>query len=160
MKKITLKVSLLVISLLVFQCGIPTPFSPNQARNSSISTVSALQLPINDFITFEINDSYTSEAIEIPITEPGVYEFNLSWTVEEGQPPGVDLDLDLSQSIGWYIHAMGIYLNTLQAFNGENWNNRLTNATDYFETEIIAVRAGVIRADFRLTDYTLGDWIS
>ncbi len=162
MNKTTLKVSILIIGLLVFQCGIPTSFIPNQATENSYltATVNAIQLPVNDFLIFELNDSYTSESIEISITEPGIYGLNLSWFVEEGQPPGVDLGADFYQSIGYYIPGMGVYLQAQQSLASPNWNNRLTNATYSYDLEVIAVRTGYLRVDFEMTDYNLGDWVS
>ena len=67
MNRTTLKVSILVISLLVFQFGIPRPISPLVADAGIEPVVQGIQAPVNSVTPFTLNDTDPTEVLEISI---------------------------------------------------------------------------------------------
>ena len=122
MNRTTLKVSILVISLLVFQFGIPRPISPLQVDTGIEPVVQAIQAPVNSITSFELNDTDSEEVLEISILDPGIYLLNLSLFVDEAAP-NLDLDAEYYQSMDWWWPQIGGYIESLQSFDTMSWNN-------------------------------------
>jgi hypothetical protein len=157
------KVSLLVISLLVFQFCIVNSLLPNMSRNEGLpnqASVYAIQAPVDDVTAFMVNRSQPMESLEVAILEPGIYQLNLSFYVDIAPPGGVDLYAQFYQSVDWWMPGMGTYLETQQIFANTNWNNMMNDSTDYYETEVIAVRTGFIRLDFGISSPSAIDQVS
>jgi hypothetical protein len=150
------KISLLVISLLVFQFGIPLPLG---SEDGSSPTVAAISVPVNGMASVVVNESNPGDVFEVLITEPGVYRFNLSYFVDSSTPAGVDIDTDWSQTQDIWWPIVGTYFRTLDGFFSLDWNNRHENDTGFHETEVVCLRPGYASIDFYLTSYSSGDQV-
>jgi hypothetical protein len=159
MNRTTLKVSILVISLLVFQFGIPRPISPLQVDAGIEPIVQAIQAPVNSVTSFELNDTDSDEVLEISILDPGIYLLNLSLFVDEAAP-NLDLDAEYYQSMDWWWPQIGSYLESLQSFDTSSWNNVPENNTVFDERDVVCVRPGYFRIDIRIDIPTPGDLVS
>ena len=157
MKRNIWKISLLVISLLVFQFGIPPPVAQQDA---SAPTVAAIPAPINSMTSAVINDTDPASSFEVEILEPGIYQFNLSYFVDIAMPAGVDIDTDWYQTMDIWWPGVGTFFRSMQQFDSLDWNNQDENDTDYYDTQLICVRPGYIRVNFALTSYSTGDQVS
>ncbi len=163
MNKKIWKVSLLVISLLVFQFGIVNSLLPNMLGNEGPThpaSVSALPAPVNDVTSFMVNDSHPMESLEVAIVEPGIYHLNVSFYVDIAPPGGLDLFADFYQSVSLWIPGMGTFLETQQSFASDNWFNMMNDSADYYDTDVIAVRTGFIRLDFGISFPSAIDQVS
>ncbi len=158
MNRTTLKISILVISLLVFQFGIPRPISPLQAEAGTEPVVQGIQAPVNSITPFTLNDTDEAEILEVSILDPGIYLLNLSFFVDEASP-NLDLDVDYYQSMDWWWPQIGGYLESLQSFDSASWNNVPENATVYDENDAICVRPGFFRIDVSIDIPAPGDLV-
>ncbi len=157
MNRNILKISLLVISLLVFQCGIPQPLA---YQDESAPLAAAVSVPVNGMGTVVINDTDPQDSFTVEITEPGIYRFNLSYFVTNATPGGVDIDTDWSQTQDMWWPGVGTYFRSMSPFFALNWNNQFENDTGSYDTDLICVRPGYIRIDFDLTFYFTGDQVA
>ncbi len=151
------KISLLIISLLVFQFGIPPQLVQEQPTSPSVAAVPA---PINGITTVVINDTEPQESFEVQIIEPGIYRFNISYFVVNATPGGVDIDTDWYQTQNMWFPIAGTYFQTLDNFNSYDFNNRHENDTGSFDMDLLCLRQGYIRIDFALTSYSTGDQVT
>ena len=160
MKKITLKASLLIISLLVFHFGLQSPFLPFVQRNDGAPTVSAIQAPVNSVTPFIINASDPIEYFDIPILEPGVYSMNVSCHTDSGLPapgPGVAVDFLYSMEM-WFPHIGAVPV--FQSFTSGSWWPQNENTTRYKHAAEVAVMPGAFRIEVTLTDTDPNDVVS
>ncbi len=158
MNRTTLKVSILVLSLLVFQFGISRPISPLQADAGIDPVVQAIQAPVNSITPFTLNETDPTEVLEISILDPGIYLLNLSLYVDEASP-NLDLDADYYQSMDWWWPQIGSYIESLQSFDSWSQNNVPENDTVYDENDAICVRPGYFRIDVMIDTPSPGDLV-
>lgn len=158
MNRTTLKVSILVISLLVFQFGIPRPISPQSADAGIEPVVQGIQAPVNSVTPFTLNETDDAEVLEVSIIDPGIYLLNLSLFVDEASP-NLDLDVEYYQSMDWWWPQIGSYIESLQIFDTTSWNNVAENDTVYDERDVICVRPGYFRIDVSIDFSVPGDLV-
>ncbi len=157
------KVSLLVISLLVFQFGLVNSLLPNMPGNEGLSnqaSVYALPAPVNDVTSFMVNESHPMESLEVVIIEPGIYRLNISFYVDIAPIGGVFPFVEFYQSVSQWMPGMGTYLQTQQFFDSSTWFGMLNDSADYYDTDVIAVRTGFIRVDFGISGPSAIDQVS
>ncbi len=160
MKKITLKASLLIISLLVFNFGLQSPFLPIVQRNEGAPIVSAILAPVNSVTAFSVNASDPIEYFDVPILEPGVYSMNVSCYTDSGLPapgPGVTVDFLYSMEM-WYPHIGTVP--GFQSMASAGWWPQNENETRGYFFEEVAVMPGAFRIEFTLTNTDPDDQMS
>lgn len=160
MNRTTLKVTLLVISLLAFQFGLLNPFIPDMQVNQAIHTVFAIPAPVGSSTPFSVDANDTMETFDIPIIEPGVYRINLTFTVDSGLPaPGPDASVEYYQTSSMWIPQIG-GMPQLSIFDSSSWSNVPENDTRSRELEVIAAQSGSFRIEFQITGTSSGDQVS
>ena len=157
MNRKILKISLLVISLLIFQFGILPPMHLDEG---SAPLVAAVPVPVNGMASTIINDTDPDDSFEVQIIEPGIYRFNLSFFVDIAMPAGVDIDTDWYQTMDAWWPGVGTSFRSMDQFLSYNFNNYDENDTDYYDTELVCIRPGYIRISLDLSSYSAGDQVS
>ncbi|MFX1510448.1 MAG: hypothetical protein ACFFBR_09105 [Promethearchaeota archaeon] len=152
-----MKMSLLVISLLVFTFGIPPPLTQEDAFSS---TVMAVSVPVNGMGSIIVNDTDPLDSFIVEIIEPGIYSFNLSFYVDIAATPILDVETDWYQTMQMFWPGFGTPFSSIQQFDSYNFNNQAENDTDYVEFDMICVEPGYIRIDFEIDDYSAGDQVT
>jgi hypothetical protein len=160
MNRTTIKVTLLVISLLAFQFGLINPYVPAANVVESAPFVSAIQAPVGSVTPFSVDASDPIKFFDIPIIERGVYRINLTLTVDSGLPaPGPDVTVYYSQSMEGFYPLMGFYP-TYQQFSSVSWSNIPENDSRTYTLERVAVNPGSFRIEFDLTGTDVDDLVS
>jgi hypothetical protein len=160
MNRTTLKVTLLVISLLAFQFGLITPLAPAAQVAQPMPFVSAIQAPVGGVTPFSVNASDPYEILDIPILEPGVYRINLTCTVDSGLPaPGPDISVAYYQTAEGWMPQMGLYP-MFDPIASTGWSNVPENDSRTYTTEQIAVNPGSFRIEFQIQGTSVDDQVS
>ncbi|MFX1318165.1 MAG: hypothetical protein ACFE9D_10150 [Promethearchaeota archaeon] len=151
------KIGLLVLSLLLFQFGIPQPMGFAETPSP---TVTAISVPVNGMASILVNDTDPLDSFTVQILDPGVYRFNLTYYVNNATPGGVDIDTDWYQPMDTFWPGVGTFFRSLDHITSVDWNNRMENETGYYDTDIICVRPGYLHINYELTSYFTGDWVT
>ncbi|MFX1510200.1 MAG: hypothetical protein ACFFBR_07860 [Promethearchaeota archaeon] len=157
-------IRLVLIGILLIQIPIlqiPLAGTPLHEKETSTPALPTPDVPLDTQITVVLNNTHDNLLFNVPISDPGIYIYTMIMYVDRADPGmGVDLYLQLYESVNEYVPQIDTYLPKDREFISHPWWTYFAGMSSPYWQDFMVAQPGAVVIEFDFTWYTPWDQVS